>query len=105
MVVAVLLGCTYEEKDLRCPLGKSSNELVVVVCQNIELFKFRFLQLTANVVAVLLGCTYEEKDLRCPLGKSSNELVVVVCQIIKLFQIPVFTINCKCSCCTLGLHL
>ena len=30
-VVAVLLGCTYEEKDLRCPLGKSSNELVVEV--------------------------------------------------------------------------
>ena len=34
MVVAVLLGCTYEEKDLRCPLGKSSNELVVVVLPN-----------------------------------------------------------------------
>ena len=33
-VIAVLLGCTYEEKDLRCPLGKPSNELVVVVLPN-----------------------------------------------------------------------
>ena len=68
----------YEEKDLRYPLGKSNNELVVVVLPNYKIcFKFWFLQSIANVVAVLLGCIYEEKDLRYPLGKSSNELVVV----------------------------
>ena len=54
-VVAVLLGCTYEEKDLRCPLGKPSNELVVVSCQIKKIcLKFCFFTI-ANVVAVLLG--------------------------------------------------
>ena len=46
------------KKDLRCPLGKSSNELVVSL-------KIKFL---LKVVAVPSGCVYEERS-EVPLGK------------------------------------
>ena len=62
-------------KNMRCPLGKSSNEIVVKVYQGrLLLLKLKIIQFLCKlifllkVVAVPSGCTYDEK-YEVPLGK------------------------------------